>query len=41
MWIIRGKQGRLADEANALFDMVWQGIANPAIIEYKQPHVEE
>ncbi|TKB09110.1 TetR/AcrR family transcriptional regulator [Desulforhopalus sp. IMCC35007] len=41
MWIIRGKQEKLADEANALFEMVWQGIANPAIIEYKQPLVEE
>lgn len=35
MWIIRGQQEKLADEANGLFEMVWQGIANPAIIEYK------
>ncbi|MFT5726335.1 MAG: AcrR family transcriptional regulator [Desulforhopalus sp.] len=36
MWVIRGQQEKLADEANALFEMVWQGIANPAIIEYKE-----
>jgi TetR/AcrR family transcriptional regulator, fatty acid metabolism regulator protein len=36
MWIIRGQQERLTEGANALFEMVWQGIANPAIIEYKE-----
>ncbi|PHR30590.1 MAG: TetR family transcriptional regulator [Desulfotalea sp.] len=36
MWIIRGKQEKLADEANKLFEMVWQGIANPDIISYKE-----
>ena len=35
MWIIRGQKEKLADQANELFEMVWQGIANPAIIEYK------
>ena len=34
MWIIRGKQGCLAEEANALFEMVWQGMVNPDIIRY-------
>jgi len=34
MWIIRGKQGSLVDEANDLFEMVWQGMANPDIIQY-------
>lgn len=37
MWVIRGRKDNLADNANALFEMVWQGIANPAIIEYKIP----
>jgi hypothetical protein len=37
MWIIRGKQGSLVDEANNLFEMVWQGMANPAIIRYISP----
>ncbi len=36
MWIIRGQEERLTEGANALFEMVWQGIANPAIIEYKE-----
>ncbi len=34
MWIIRGKQGSLVEEANDLFEMVWQGMANPDIIRY-------
>jgi len=34
MWIIRGKQGSLVEEANSLFEMVWQGMANPDIIQY-------
>ena len=34
MWIIRGKQGCLAEDANTLFEMVWQGMANPAIVHY-------
>ena len=38
MWIIRGKQGSLAEEANALFEMVWQGMVNPAIIHYTIPN---
>jgi AcrR family transcriptional regulator len=37
MWIIRGKQGSLAEEANTLFEMVWQGMANPARIVYREP----
>lgn len=36
MWVIRGKQEKLANEANALFEMVWQGIVNPAIISYEE-----
>ncbi len=37
MWIIRGKQGSLVEEANDLFEMVWQGMANPATIRYISP----
>ena len=37
MWVIRGKKGCLADEANALFEMVWQGMVNPDLIQYKNP----
>ncbi len=37
MWIIRGKQGSLVEEANDLFEMVWQGMANPEIIRYVTP----
>jgi len=35
MWIIRGKQEHLAKEANGLFEMVWQGMVNPATIQYR------
>lgn len=34
MWILRGKQGSLVEDAHNLFEMVWQGMANPAIIRY-------
>ncbi len=34
MWILRGKQEPLTTDANYLFEMVWQGLANPAIIQY-------
>ena len=37
MWIIRGKQGSLVEEANDLFEMVWQGMANPDIVRYISP----
>jgi AcrR family transcriptional regulator len=37
MWIIRGKQERLAEGSHILFEMVWQGMANPAIIRYIDP----
>jgi AcrR family transcriptional regulator len=37
MWIIRGKQGSLVEEANDLFEMVWQGMANPKLIQYINP----
>ncbi len=37
MWIIRGKQGSLVEDAHNLFEMVWQGMANPAIIRYAAP----
>ena len=34
MWIIRGKQESLSETANSLFEMVWQGMVNPANIRY-------
>ena len=34
MWIIRGKQESLTENANSLFEMVWQGMINPEIIRY-------
>ena len=37
MWIIRGKQGRLVADAQDLFEMVWQGMVNPATIRYISP----
>lgn len=37
MWVMRGKQECLADEANTLFEMVWQGMVNPEIIRYLPP----
>ncbi len=30
MWIIRGKQGRLTDKANTLFELLWRAMAKPA-----------
>jgi len=29
MWILRGQQGSLSEQANAMFEMVWRGMANP------------
>lgn len=29
MWILRGKKGSLAEQANVMFEMVWQGMTNP------------
>jgi hypothetical protein len=30
MWILRGKKGSLSEQANVMFEMVWQGMmANP------------
>ena len=29
MWISRGQQGRLTDQANMLFEMIWRAISNP------------
>jgi len=29
MWISRGQQGRLTDQATMLFEMVWRAISNP------------
>lgn len=29
MWILRGQKESLAEQANTLFEMVWQGMANP------------
>lgn len=40
MWIMRGKKGCLADEANALFEMVWQGMVNPDLVHYSYPAEE-
>ncbi len=37
MWIIRGKQGSLVEEANGLFEMVWQGMVNPDRIKFITP----
>ena len=39
MWIIRGKQESLSEEANSLFEMVWQGIVNPELIRYVIPAI--
>ena len=37
MWIIRGKQESLVENGHNLFEMVWQGMANPDIIKYVKP----
>ena len=37
MWILRGKQESLVENANNLFEMVWQGMVNPEIIRYIDP----
>ncbi|MCP3887581.1 MAG: TetR/AcrR family transcriptional regulator [Desulfobulbaceae bacterium] len=29
MWILRGKNESLSEQANIMFEMVWQGMANP------------
>jgi hypothetical protein len=29
MWILRGKNGSLSEQANTMFEMVWQGMTNP------------
>ncbi len=29
MWILRGKKDSLSEQANVMFEMVWQGMANP------------
>lgn len=29
MWILRGKTESLSEQANAMFEMVWRGMANP------------
>jgi AcrR family transcriptional regulator len=29
MWISRGQQGRLTDQAGTLFEMIWRAISNP------------
>ena len=33
MWISRGQQGRLTDQATMLFEMVWRAISNPQVKE--------
>lgn len=35
MWILRGKEEPLTKDANYLFEMVWQGLANPELIQYQ------
>jgi len=40
MWVIRGKQESMTKEASALFEMVWQGMVNPDIIEFHFPDEE-
>lgn len=29
MWVQRGEEGRLTDQANMLFEMIWRAITNP------------
>ncbi len=29
MWVLRGKTESLSEQANGMFEMVWQGMANP------------
>lgn len=41
MWILRGKQGSISAEAHDLFEMVWQGMANPANIEFFDPSADD
>lgn len=44
MWIIRGKKESLTANANPLFEMVWQGMVNPDLVEYRtlpEPPEEE
>lgn len=41
MWVIRGKQEKLAENANDLFEMVWQGMLNPNTLEHTHPTREE
>jgi AcrR family transcriptional regulator len=41
MWILRGQQEPLTKDANILFEMVWQGLVNPEIIEYKYDNTSE
>jgi AcrR family transcriptional regulator len=36
MWISRGQQGRLTDQANILFEMIWRAISNPDSEENRQ-----
>jgi AcrR family transcriptional regulator len=37
MWIQRGKQVSLVEQANPMFGMVWRGMLNPRLIEKEQP----
>jgi len=30
MWVCRGRQGKLTDQATTLFEMIWRAISNPA-----------
>jgi AcrR family transcriptional regulator len=31
MWVQRGEEGRLTDQANMLFEMIWRAITNPDV----------
>ncbi|MBB5346840.1 TetR/AcrR family transcriptional regulator [Desulfoprunum benzoelyticum] len=39
MWILRGQQGSLSEQANAMFEMVWRGMANPhsSVNHFRKP----
>jgi hypothetical protein len=31
MWVQRGQEGRLTDQAHMLFEMIWRAITNPEL----------
>jgi len=40
MWVMRGKKESLAQNGNALFEMVWQGMINPKFISLPNPQID-